>query len=61
VKRVLVRAGSRGAGLVQLIQGPPQGSRVVANAGALMLDGDLVRPVEAGAAAAPAAKTAARK
>lgn len=59
VKRVPVRAGARGTGLVQLVQGPPQGSRVVANAGALMLDGDLVRPVEAAAPAAP--KTAARK
>jgi HlyD family secretion protein len=60
VKRVPVRAGARGSGLVQLVQGPPQGSRIVANAGALFLDGDLVRPVEA--AAAPATpKTAARK
>lgn len=61
IKRVPVRAGARGSGLVQLVQGPPQGSRVVANAGALLLDGDLVRPVEGRAAPAPAAKTAAGK
>ena len=52
VKRVLVQTGPRGSGLVQLVGGPPAGSRVVANAAALLLDGDLVRPVE-GAAPAP--------
>ena len=60
VKRVLIQAGQRGSGLVQLVKGPPEGSRVVANAAALMLDGDLVRPVESAAprpaVAAPAAK-----
>lgn len=53
VKRVLVQAGSRGSGLVQLIKGPPAGTRVVANAASLLLDGDLVRPQE-GPAPAPA-------
>lgn len=57
VHRVLVRLGARGGGFVQIVQGPPAGSRIVANAAALMLDGDLVRPVEG---AAPATKTAAK-
>lgn len=54
VKRVLVKAGARGSGLVQLVKGPPTGSRIVANAAALLLDGDLVRPVQGAAAPAPA-------
>jgi hypothetical protein len=49
-----VQTGSRGGGLVQITKGPPLGSRVVANAGALFLEGDLVRPSDA----APAAQTA---
>ena len=53
VKRVLVQAGARGSGLVQLVKGPPAGTRVVANSASLLLDGDLVRPQE-GAAPAPA-------
>ncbi len=57
VKRVLVQAGARGGGLVQLVKGPPAGSRIVANAGALFLDGDLVRPTDT----APAAKGAAAR
>lgn len=53
--RVLVQTGQRGGGWVQLIKGPPIGTRVVRSAGGLMLDGDLVRPVEdAGAQPAPA-------
>ncbi len=59
VKRVLIQAGQRGSGLVQIIKGPPAGSRVVANAAALMLDGDLVRPVAGaptGSATIPVAK-----
>lgn len=66
VKRVLVQTGQRGAGLVQLIKGPPPGSRIVQNAAAFLLDGDMVRPVEGAltAAATPAARppaTLARK
>lgn len=60
VKRVLIQAGQRGSGLVQIVKGPPAGSRVVANAAALMLDGDLVKPVE-GDAPGPAPKAAAAK
>lgn len=50
VHRTGVQAGERGSGLVQLIRGPAAGSRVVANAAGLLLDGDLVRPVTAPAA-----------
>lgn len=56
VKRVVVRAGLRGNGLVQLIQGPPAGSVIVENAAAFLLDGDRVNPVQGGAQ--PAAKSA---
>jgi HlyD family secretion protein len=54
VRSTPVRTGQRAGGLVQLIEGPPAGSRVVAAAGAFLLDGDKVRPVEA--AAEPPAK-----
>lgn len=46
VKRVVVQTGPRGSGLVSLIKGPPAGSRVVLNAAAFLLDGDMVRPSE---------------
>ena len=55
VKHVAVQTGQRGSGLVQIVKGPPAGSRVVQNAASFLLDGDLVKPVEAGAAAAPKA------
>ncbi|MBL8771138.1 MAG: efflux RND transporter periplasmic adaptor subunit [Phenylobacterium sp.] len=59
VKRVPVQTGARGGGLVQIVKGPPNGTRIVANAGALFLDGDLVRPVAAGPTPAGAAPRAA--
>jgi HlyD family secretion protein len=46
VKRYPVRTGIRGAGLVQLIEGPPLGARVVASAGSFLLDGDSVQALE---------------
>jgi HlyD family secretion protein len=46
VHRVMVETGARGSGLVQLVRGPPAGTRVVANASSLLLEGDLVRPQE---------------
>ncbi len=52
VRRMPVESGARGDGLVQLLKGPAAGTRIVANAGALLLDGDLVRPVATPAAAA---------
>lgn len=55
VKRVIVQTGVRGDGWVQLVKGPPEGARLVQNAAAFLLEGDLVRPVEAAASAPPAA------
>ena len=52
VRHVMVQTGQRGAGLVQLIKGPPNGSRIVQNAAAFLLDGDMVKPT---AGAMPAA------
>jgi len=46
--------------MVQIVKGPPIGSRVVANAGALFLEGDLIRPSDAAPAAQPAPKAAAK-
>jgi HlyD family secretion protein len=60
VHRVLIEAGVRGSGLVQLVKGPPQGVRVVANSASLLLDGDLVRPTEVPATAPAAVQAAAR-
>ncbi|HYD45919.1 MAG TPA: efflux RND transporter periplasmic adaptor subunit [Phenylobacterium sp.] len=58
IKEVPVKTGDRGSGLVRILSGPPAGTRVVKSAAAFLLDGDLVRPVEEGAAPAPAAKPA---
>jgi HlyD family secretion protein len=44
VKHVPVRTGVRGGGLVQLIEGPPPGTRVVQSAASFLMDGDVVRP-----------------
>ena len=49
VHRVVVQTGQRGGGLVQLVKGPPVGSRIVQNAAAFLLDGDLVKPSDAAA------------
>lgn len=55
VKRVGIQTGPRGGSYVQLVRGPPAGTRVVQNAAAFLLDNDLVRPTEgAAAASAPA-------
>jgi HlyD family secretion protein len=56
VRRVMVQTGQRGSGLVELVKGPPAGSRIVQSAAAFLLDGDLVRPV---AGSLPAAAVAA--
>jgi HlyD family secretion protein len=53
VKRVPVKAGRRGGGYAELISGPPEGTRVLLGAASIVLEGDVVRPVDA--AAAPAA------
>jgi HlyD family secretion protein len=54
VRRVPIQTGQRGSGLVEIVRGPPAGTRVVQNAAAFLLDGDLVKPVLDAAPAAPA-------
>jgi HlyD family secretion protein len=49
VHRVTVRTGSRADGFVELLQGPPAGSRVLVTGASFVLDGDKVAPVEGGA------------
>ena len=49
VKHYPVTTGQRGSGYVQLIKGPPAGARIVENAAAFLLDGDLVKPSDAAA------------
>ena len=51
VRQVPVRTGGRAQGLVELLEGPPAGARVALGGSAFVLNGDKVRPVEAGAAA----------
>ena len=46
VHRVPVRTGARSAGFVELLQGPPAGSRVLVTGASFVLDGDKVAPVE---------------
>ncbi len=53
VHRATVQTGQRGGGYVQLLKGPPAGSRIVQNAAAFLLDGDMVRPQAAGVADTP--------
>ncbi|HEY0436757.1 MAG TPA: efflux RND transporter periplasmic adaptor subunit [Phenylobacterium sp.] len=60
VRRALVQTGQRGGGLVQLVKGPPPGTRIVQNAAAFLLDGDMIRPSDVAVAAAPPARVAAR-
>jgi HlyD family secretion protein len=45
VSRVPVMTGQRGGGYVELLSGPPAGARVVERAAAMLVPGDLVRPV----------------
>ncbi|MDQ2859183.1 MAG: efflux RND transporter periplasmic adaptor subunit [Pseudomonadota bacterium] len=44
VARVPVTTGQRGGGWVELVTGPPDGSRVVEKAAAMLTPGDYVRP-----------------
>jgi len=55
VKQVPVKLGERSGDYVQLIQGPPAGSRVLAVGSSFTLDGDIIQAVEEGAVKAPAA------
>jgi HlyD family secretion protein len=58
VVRVPVKLGERSGEFVQLVEGPPAGSLVLATGSAFTLEGDIVEPVEEepapAAAAAPA-------
>lgn len=47
VSRMPVTTGQRGGGYVELVSGPPAGARVVEKAGAMLVPGDVVRPVNA--------------
>jgi HlyD family secretion protein len=49
VHRIAVRTGQRAGGFVELMQGPPAGSRVLVTGSSFVLDGDKVNPVEGGA------------
>lgn len=49
VRRQSVRTGRRGTGLVEIIQGPPAGTRVAVRGSAFALEGDKVR-IAAGSA-----------
>jgi HlyD family secretion protein len=46
-RRMPVKTGARANGRVELVDGPPPGARVLLGGGAFVLDGDVVRPVEA--------------
>ena len=47
VRPVAVRIGRRGSGMVELVGGPPVGSRVLTGSQDFVLPGDVVRPVRA--------------
>lgn len=55
-RRKSIRPGARSGGWVELLQGPPVGSRVALGGGAFVNEGDLVKPVAPSkrAAATPA-------
>jgi HlyD family secretion protein len=59
LKQVPVKLGERTGDFVQLVEGPPAGSRVLAVGASFSLDGDVIQPIEEGiapAAAAPGGK-----
>ena len=51
VRQIPVKTGRRAKGFVELLQGPPDGSRVLLAAAAFVLDGDVVKPIQADAPA----------
>jgi HlyD family secretion protein len=59
VKQTPVKLGERSGDFVQLIEGPPAGSRVLAVGSSFTLDGDVINPVEDGAVPAQATAPAA--
>ena len=56
VQEATVKTGKRAGGFVELIQGPPAGSRVLLRAASFVLPGDVVKPLEATPGTAPAGK-----
>jgi HlyD family secretion protein len=44
VSRAAVKTGARAGGYVELLQGPPPGSRVITSGSSFVLEGDTVRP-----------------
>ena len=50
VRRTPIRTGVRAGGLVELVDGPAVGAKVLLSGGAFVLDGDKVRPSYVGAA-----------
>ena len=46
VSQVPIKTGRRSGGYVELLQGPPAGSRVLLGAASFVLPGDVVKPVE---------------
>lgn len=54
-----VKLGDRLGAYVQLIDGPPAGTRVLETGSAFTLDGDVIQPIEEEAAATPIASVAA--
>lgn len=45
VRQVPVRTGARGSGYVELLEGPPPGTRVALGASSFVIDGERIRPV----------------
>ncbi len=58
VRQVSVKTGRRYGGFVELLDGPPAGSRILARAAAFVLPGDMVQPTEEQASSAPPAPAA---
>ena len=54
VSKVPVKLGERTGEFVQLVQGPPAGSRVLLVGAAFTLDGDTIEPIEEGVASSAA-------
>lgn len=52
-QRMPVHTGARAGGLVELLQGPPPGTRVALGGGAFLLNGDLVVPTPVATSLAP--------
>ena len=50
VRQVAAKTGQHAGGYVELVQGPPAGSRVLLGASTFVLPGDVVRPVQTAAA-----------